>query len=226
MRPPCSASGASGAPSASSGRPTGVYTTAVGYAGGYTPNPTYEETCSGRTGHAEVVLVVFDPGEVSFEQLLKVFWEDHDRRRACARATTWARSTAARSTHVARRSARRSRPRGRCTSGAQEAGYGEITTEVEAARRLLLRRAVPPAVPRQEPQRLLRHRRHRGQLPHRPHCVAVGPAAIDRSTPGRSSSERTSVVNEHSIIKLTTSSSNRRRQSVCSPMIGLPSANA
>ncbi len=56
----------------------GVYTTAVGYAGGYTPNPTYEETCSGRTGHTEAVLVVFNPAQVSYEQLLKVFWEAHN----------------------------------------------------------------------------------------------------------------------------------------------------
>jgi peptide-methionine (S)-S-oxide reductase len=56
----------------------GVYSTAVGYAGGYTPNATYEEVCSGRTGHAEVVLVVYDPSEVTYEQLLKVFWESHD----------------------------------------------------------------------------------------------------------------------------------------------------
>jgi peptide-methionine (S)-S-oxide reductase len=56
----------------------GVYTTAVGYAGGFTPNATYEETCSGRTGHAEVVLVVFDPAKVTFERLLQVFWENHD----------------------------------------------------------------------------------------------------------------------------------------------------
>jgi len=56
----------------------GVYVTAVGYAGGSTPNPTYQETCSGQTGHTEVVLVVFDPNKTSYEQLLKTFWENHD----------------------------------------------------------------------------------------------------------------------------------------------------
>jgi peptide-methionine (S)-S-oxide reductase len=56
----------------------GVYTTAVGYAGGITPNPTYEEVCSGRTGHTEVVLVVFDPAITSYEAILRVFWENHD----------------------------------------------------------------------------------------------------------------------------------------------------
>jgi peptide-methionine (S)-S-oxide reductase len=56
----------------------GVYTTAVGYAGGFTPNPTYPETCTGRTGHTEAVLVVFDPAQVSAEEILRVFWEGHD----------------------------------------------------------------------------------------------------------------------------------------------------
>lgn len=56
----------------------GVYSTAVGYAGGFTPNPTYEEVCSGLTGHGEVVLVVFDPALIRYEQLIKVFWESHD----------------------------------------------------------------------------------------------------------------------------------------------------
>ena len=56
----------------------GVYTTAVGYAGGFTPNPTYEEVCSGSTGHTEVVLVVFDPAVTSYEEMLRLFWENHD----------------------------------------------------------------------------------------------------------------------------------------------------
>ena len=72
----------------------GVYTTAVGYAGGITPNPTYKEVCSAQTGHNEVVLVVYDPDVIGYESLLTLFWEGHDPTRACVRATMWAPSTA------------------------------------------------------------------------------------------------------------------------------------
>jgi len=66
------------APSACSGTRRGCYSTVVGYAGGNTPNPTYEEVCSGCANHTEAVLVVFDPNSVAYEELLKVFWEGHD----------------------------------------------------------------------------------------------------------------------------------------------------
>ena len=71
----------------------GVYTTAVGYVGGFTPNPSYEEVCSGRTGHTEAVLVVFDPTVISYDELLRTFWEHHN-----AKVTTLAASTARAST--------------------------------------------------------------------------------------------------------------------------------
>lgn len=71
----------------------GVYSTAAGYTGGYTPNPTYREVCSGETGHAEAVRVVYDPSVISYEQLLQVFWETMTRRRACVRVTITAPNT-------------------------------------------------------------------------------------------------------------------------------------
>ncbi len=72
----------------------GVYVTAVGYAGGITPNPTYEETCTGLTGHAEVVLVVYDPKVVTLNELLALFWEEHDPTQGCGRAMISARPIA------------------------------------------------------------------------------------------------------------------------------------
>ena len=71
----------------------GVWVTAVGFAGGLTPNPTYRETTTGLTGHAEVVLVVYDPKIVSFSALLKVFWESHDPTQACGKGMMWAPHT-------------------------------------------------------------------------------------------------------------------------------------
>ncbi len=109
----------------------GVYTTAVGYAGGTTPNPTYEEVCSGRTGHAEVVLVVFEPKRVGFEQLLKLFWESHDPTqgmRQGADVGTQYRSAIYSSGASQRDAAIASRDAFQAQLSA--AGFGRITTEV------------------------------------------------------------------------------------------------
>ena len=109
----------------------GVYSTQVGYLGGYTKNPTYEEVCSNRTGHNEVVLVVFDPADVSYETLLGVFWENHDPTQGMRQGNDWgtqyrsgiychgdAQETAARASLDAYQPALTS------------AGYGDITTEI------------------------------------------------------------------------------------------------
>ncbi|MDH5372386.1 MAG: peptide-methionine (S)-S-oxide reductase MsrA [Acidimicrobiia bacterium] len=112
----------------------GVYSTAVGYAGGVTPNPTYEETCTGRTGHAEVVLVVFDPATISYERILGVFWEGHNPTQGMRqgndvgsqyRSAIYATSDA--QFDLAKRS--RDQYQGELTSH----GYGEITTEIAPA---------------------------------------------------------------------------------------------
>jgi peptide-methionine (S)-S-oxide reductase len=109
----------------------GVYSTVAGYAGGYTPNPTYEEVCSGRTGHAEVVLVVYDPAVISFEQLLKSFWEDHDPSQGMRQGNdvgTQYRSAIYYTDDEQREAAEATRK----TFGdaLKAAGYGEITTEI------------------------------------------------------------------------------------------------
>jgi peptide-methionine (S)-S-oxide reductase len=109
----------------------GVWTTAVGYAGGFTPNPTYEEVCSGRTGHAEVVLVVFDPAVVSYEQLLNAFWEAHDPTQGMRQGNdvgTQYRSAIYLSDEGQRAVAEASRERFAGALG--QAGYGKITTEI------------------------------------------------------------------------------------------------
>ena len=115
-------------------RADGVFTTAVGYAGGYTPNPTYEEVCSGRTGHAEVVLVVFDPASISFEEVLRLFWENHDPTQAMRQGNdvgTQYRSAVYWTGEAQREVAEASRAA--FQAELTRAGYGEITTEIAEA---------------------------------------------------------------------------------------------
>ena len=129
-----SAWAASGAPSASSGSAPGVYTTAVGYAGGFTPNPTYEEVCSGRTGHTEVVLVVFDPAQTSYEEILRLFWESHDPTQGMRQGNDV--GTQYRSAIYCADDAQRAAAEASRDAYQQElarAGYGEITTEIAEA---------------------------------------------------------------------------------------------
>ena len=113
---------------------SGVFTTAVGYAGGHTPNPTYEEVCSGLTGHAEVVLVVSDPARCSFESLLKVFWESHDPTQGMRQGNdvgTQYRSAIYVSSPAQRARAEASRDAYQKVLTAS--GYGAISTEIRDA---------------------------------------------------------------------------------------------
>ncbi len=114
----------------------GVWTTAVGYSGGFSPNPTYEEVCSGRTGHTEAVLVVFDPVVISYEEVLKAFWEGHDPTQGMRQGNdvgTQYRSAAYWVDDEQREVLERSRQAYQERLSA--AGYGEITTEVAPAGR-------------------------------------------------------------------------------------------
>jgi peptide-methionine (S)-S-oxide reductase len=112
----------------------GVVTTAAGYAGGFTPNPTYEEVCSGRTGHAEVVLVVFDPSRLAYEELLRVFWESHDPTQGMRQGNdvgTQYRSAIYTHGEAQRQVAEASREAYQAALAA--AGRGAITTEIREA---------------------------------------------------------------------------------------------
>jgi peptide-methionine (S)-S-oxide reductase len=112
----------------------GVYTTAVGYAGGFTPNPTYEEVCSGRTGHTEAVLVAFDTEKASYEDMLKLFWEGHDPTQGMRQGNdvgSQYRSAIYFAGDAQRKAAEASREVYQATL--EQAGYGEITTEIAPA---------------------------------------------------------------------------------------------
>ena len=112
----------------------GVHTTAVGYAGGFTPNPTYEEVCSGRTGHTEAVLVVFDPVQTSYEALLRLFWEGHDPTQGMRQGNdvgTQYRSAVYTFSDAQLEAAEASRRAYQQVLAG--AGYGDITTEIRPA---------------------------------------------------------------------------------------------
>jgi len=112
----------------------GVYTTAVGYAGGITPNPTYDEVCSGGTGHSEVVLVVFDPGVVGYDELLRVFWEAHDPTQGMRQGNdvgTQYRSAIYAFDESQLAAARASQDE--FQKALRASGYGAITTEIRSA---------------------------------------------------------------------------------------------
>ena len=112
----------------------GVYTTAVGYAGGYTPNPTYEEVCSGDTGHSEMVMVVYDPVVISTYELLKRFWESHDPTQGMRQGNdvgTQYRSAIYTTTEDQLQLASRSKEE--FAQSLQQQGYAEITTEIRSA---------------------------------------------------------------------------------------------
>jgi peptide-methionine (S)-S-oxide reductase len=112
----------------------GVVSTAVGYAGGMTPNPTYEETCTGRTGHTEAVLVVYDPRRVSYEELLKVFWEGHDPTQGMRQGNdVGTQYRSAIYTDGDEQAAAAAASRERYQRALSERGKGEITTEIAPA---------------------------------------------------------------------------------------------
>jgi peptide-methionine (S)-S-oxide reductase len=113
---------------------TGVYSTQVGYAGGFTPNPSYEEVCSGQTGHNEVVQVVFDPAQIFLDAILQVFWENHDPTQGLRQGNdvgTQYRSGVYCTSAAQKQAVEASRER--FQSGLTQAGFGAITTEIVEA---------------------------------------------------------------------------------------------
>ena len=143
--------------------------TAVGYAGGYTPNPTYEEVCTGRTGHNEVVLVVFDPAMISYETLLKRFWEGHDPTQGMRQGndvgTQYRSGIYVYSDAAARRG--RALARRLPAGSSRRPATATITTEIVDAPEFYYAEDYHQQYLAKNPERLLRPRRHRRHLPDR-----------------------------------------------------------
>ena len=159
----------------------GIHVTAVGYAAGHTPNPTYEEVCSGRTGHNEVVLVAYDPKKISYEKLLKTFWESHDPTQGMRQGDdvgTQYRSGIYVTSEAQRKAAQASKAM--YDKELKSKGFDAITTEILDA--------PPPISPRTITSNtwrnycgLLRPRRHRRELSHRDRCGGVTTDAMPRA---------------------------------------------
>ena len=146
----------------------GIYSTSVGYAGGHTANPTYEEVCSGRTGHTEVVQVVFDPKKISYEALLKTFWENHNPTQGMRQGNdVGTQYRSAIYTFGDAQTQSRGCIESDLSKGTGRQGPWRHHHRNRAVRRVLFCRGLPSAISRQESGRLLRIGRHRGVLPDR-----------------------------------------------------------
>ena len=157
----------------------GVIVTAVGYEGGFTPNPTYEEVCSGKTGHAETVRVVFDPTRITYEQLLKLFWEAHNPTQGMRQGNdVGTQYRSAIFTHSDSQAAAANASREMYQRELTQGGLRRDPDRDPPGAGVLLRRGLPPAVPRQGPERLLPGARDRREArrTHRDHGAGLSVA--------------------------------------------------